>query len=80
MLFPSKHINFSKSLLGFACHILQKLDEPKDVDTLWNLYQKDLQKKSYFVKHDFDNLILALIFLYSVKAIEQKNGMIYKCT
>ncbi|MBI9069472.1 MAG: hypothetical protein JEZ09_19400 [Salinivirgaceae bacterium] len=79
MLMPSKHINFSQSLLGFGSYLLTKLDKPKSVDDVWKNYQTDLLKENYNAKHSFDNLMLTFIFLFSVNAIEQKNGLIYKC-
>jgi len=79
MLMPSKHINFSQSLLGFGSYLLTKLDKPKTIDDIWKSYQSDLAKEYYSAKHSFDNLMLAFIFLYGINAIEQKNGLIYKC-
>jgi len=79
MLMPSKHINFSQSLLGFGSYINEKLDKPKSVDEIWNIYQDDFLNENYFAKHSFDNLILTFIFLYGINAIEQKNGLIYRC-
>lgn len=79
MLMPSKHINFSQSLLGFGSYLLAKLDSPQSVDDIWKNYQTDLSNENYYGKHNFDNLMLTLIFLYGVNAIEEKNGLIYKC-
>lgn len=79
MLMPSKHISFSQSLLGFGSYLLTKLDSPKTIDEIWKIYQNDLEKEKYTAKHNFDNLILTFIFLYGVNAIEQKNGVLYKC-
>ena len=49
------------------------------IDDVWSTYQVDLSKKNYNAKHNFDNLILTFIFLYGINAIEQKNGLIYRC-
>ena len=76
---PSKHINFSQSLLGFGSYILSKINRPTTIDDIWKVYQSDLQNELYSAKHSFDNLILTLIFLYSVNAINEKNGLILKC-
>ncbi len=76
---PSKHINFSQSLLGFGSYLLAKLDRPLSIDDIWNIYQTDLSKENYIAKHSFDNLIMTFIFLYGINAIDQKNGLIYKC-
>jgi len=78
MIMPAKHINFSESLLGFGSYILQNLSEPKSVDELWQKYQKDLQDGLYFAKHSFDNLIMTLLFLYSIDAIREESGKVLK--
>lgn len=78
MIMPAKHINFSQSLLGFGSYILQKLDIPKSVDELWEQYQKDLKDKLYFSTHSFDNLLMTLMFLYSIGIIEEDNGKVLK--
>lgn len=78
MLVPAKHINFSESLLGFGSYILKKLDEPRSIDELWKIYQFDLKDKEYFSSHSFDNLMLTIIFLFSIGSINEKNGRIEK--
>ena len=78
MLIPSKHINFSSSLLGFGGYILSLLkNSPKSIDQLWFHYQKD-NNCTFYKKHNFDNLIKTLIFLYSINLIEEEEGVI-KC-
>ena len=78
MIMPAKHINFSESLLGFGSYILRNLNEPKSVDELWQIYQQDLQHKVYFAKHSFDNLIMTLLFLYSIDAVKEENTKVRK--
>lgn len=78
MIMPAKHINFSESLLGFGSYILQKLNTPTSVDDLWEEYQKDLKNELYFSKHSFDNLLMTLIFLYSIDIIFEKDGKVQK--
>jgi hypothetical protein len=79
MLFPSKHINFSKSLLGLGSNILQHLDTPKDVDWVWNLYQKDVKEGRYPAAHTFENFMLAIVFLYGIGSIEAEGPMLRRC-
>ncbi len=76
---PSKHINFSQSLLGFGSYLLSKLSMPKSVDDLWCEYQNDLKNDLYSAIHSFDNLNLTLIFLYGINAIQEDNGIISRC-
>lgn len=79
MIMPSKHINFSQSLLGFGSYILSKLENPMSIDDVWKMYQTDLLKNEYTAKQSFDNLMMTFVLLYSINAIESKNGLIYKC-
>lgn len=79
MIIPSKHINFSKSLLGFGSYILLKLEKPMSIDDLWSSYKEDVNSQIYNYLHTFDNLIMTLIFLYSIDAITEKNGIVSKC-
>lgn len=79
MLMPSKHINFSQSLLGFGGYLLSKLNVPKDIDELWDEYLKGESLGNNMAKHTFDNMILTLVFLYGVNAITEENGKIKKC-
>lgn len=79
MIMPSKHINFSQSLLGFGSYLLSKLKTPKSVDDLWKEYQSDFKNDLYSTPHSFDNLNLTLIFLYGINAIYEENGIISKC-
>ena len=76
---PTKHSNFSQSLLGFGSYLLNNLDQPRDIDELWENYKTDLNKKSYFAKHSFDNFVLTLLFLYSIGTIAEKDGVIRRC-
>ncbi len=79
MIIPTKHTNFSESLLGLGSYVLNELKTPKTVDYLWKQYNIDYKKEKYFGKHSFDNLLLAIVFLYSIGAVKEKNGDIIKC-
>jgi hypothetical protein len=79
MLLPTKHTTIEQSLLGFGCYILQIIDENNTLDLIWKQYQDDFDSKVYHVKQTFDNLILTLLFLYTIGAIEEYNGEIKKC-
>lgn len=79
MLMPSKHINFSQSLLGFGSYLAAKLTNPMSIDDLWREYKFDLEKELYFSNQSFDNLILTLIFLYGTNTIKETNGLLKRC-
>jgi len=79
MILPTKHINFSQSLLGLGAYVLSQLSTPKTIDELWNNYSDDYKNKVYLAKHSFDNLVMTIIFLYSIDSITENNGVITKC-
>jgi len=78
MLIPAKHIAFSESLLGLGSYILGILNKPKSIDTLWEEFQSDVEMKNYHTNHSFDNMMLCIIFLYSIGSIFETNGKIEK--
>ncbi len=79
MILPTKHTNIEQSLLGFGSYILQIIEKETTVDNIWQEYLKDFDNKNYSAKHSFDNMLLTLVFLYSVNAIEEDNGILMKC-
>jgi len=79
MILPTKHINFSQSLLGLGAYLLSQLQSPKSIDELWDAYKVDYKNNVYLTKHSFDNLVMTLIFLYSIGSVTENNGVIEKC-
>ena len=79
MILPTKHIHFSQSLLGFGAYILSQLNSPKSIDDLWDMYLNDYARQVYLSKQSFDNLVMTLIFLYSIGSITEAEGVISKC-
>jgi len=79
MLLPSKHLKISESLFGLGAYLLKYIgDEPQTIDQLWFKVSKQNQSKRSFSYHGFDNLILALNYLFMIGAIEiNKEGEIY---
>lgn len=79
MILPSKHIRFSESLFGLGGIILSLLKKPATVDEIWQEYSSiNKRKKKLPAYHNFDNLILALNYLYTIGAIDiDKEGKIY---
>ncbi len=79
MILPTKHTNMAQSLLGLGSYVLKQLESPASVDALWHKYQADYRDGRYLAKQSFDNLLLTLIFLYSIEAIDEQEGVIRKC-
>jgi hypothetical protein len=81
MLLPDKHIKFSESLLGLGSFLLSILKKPMSVDTLWREYSQARDSATYPAYHSFENIVLALDFLFAIGAISYgENGLIEKCS
>lgn len=81
MLLPDKHITLAESILGLGAFVLGELiDRPKSVDRIYErvgLATETLELPAY---HDFDGLLLAILFLYSIGAVElNDNGVLQLC-
>lgn len=78
MILPSKHIRFSESLLGLGGIILHIIKEPKTIDEIWFKFSEiNNDKKVFPAYHNFDNVVLALNYLFIVGAVSiDKNGKI----
>lgn len=71
MILPSKHIRFSESLMGLGGILLSFINEPKSVDEIWFRYSEiNNSKRKFPAYHNFDNVILALNYLYLIGAIQ----------
>ena len=76
MILPSKHINFSQSLLGLGGFILNILNKPMTLDEVWVKYSKR-SKEEFPGHHSFDNIVLAIDLLYMIGSIKiNENGEI----
>lgn len=82
MILPSKHIRLSESLLGLGGVVLNMLKEPKTVDEIWlKFLEINNTKKVLPAYHNFDNVVLALNYLFIVGAISiDNNGKIKNAT
>ena len=76
MILPSKHISIAESLFGLGGYILSILDKPKTLEEIWKEFSNN--SKKYPAYHGFDNLVLAIDYLYMIGSIEvNKKGKIY---
>lgn len=80
MLLPDKHISLAESLLGLGAFLLAKLERPRSVDQLHELVTAARETPDLPGYHDFDSVVLAVLFLYLVGAVEMTNsGAIRRC-
>ncbi len=80
MILPNKHITTSQSILGLGGYILTVLESPQTIEELWQDLEKTLGSPKFPSKHTFENMILALDFLYLIHAIDYTSeGKIELC-
>jgi hypothetical protein len=81
MILPSKHIRLSESLLGLGGVLLGILTEPKSADQIWFDYLKVNNKQKFPAYHNYDNVILALNYLFIIGIIDvDLQGKLYHAT
>lgn len=80
MILPGKHIRFSESLMGLGGILLSFLKTPSTIDELWLQYSKINDSKKFPAYHDFDNIVLALDYLFIIGAVDLNfEGKIFIC-
>lgn len=70
MILPSKHIELNSSLLAVGGLLLQALNRPRTITSLW----EEVGKKPYI--GTFEKFSLGLSFLYTIGAIELNQGLL----
>jgi hypothetical protein len=80
VILPTKHTNLEQSFIGFGGYILKSIDDGLTIDDLWMQYKRDFSSGKYAVKQSFDNLLLVLVFLFSIGAIYNEDGKVIKCS
>jgi hypothetical protein len=73
MILPNKHISTHNSLLGIGAIVIEHMDSPRTVSSLWNQLSQDPKIVT------FERFILALDLLYIIGAIEIEEGLLRKC-
>ena len=77
MILPSKHLSQDRALLTVGARILQNLDNPKTVSTLWEvLRHQDDKKERSTPSLSYDQFVLALDLLFLLDAIELMDGLL----
>ena len=80
MLLPAKHVTLGDSLLGLGAVVLELLDRPRTLDQLHGRISAMRATPALPAYHDFDNLMLAMLFLYAVGSVElSDHGMVQRC-
>lgn len=76
MIFPTKHLPLGRSLIVLGADILGMLDEPTTMSALWDRVSR---KGSRGAVVGYDWFILCLVWLFTIDAIEFKEGRISWC-
>ena len=72
MILPTKHMDISRSLIGLGAEVLEYLERPVTVSTLW-------QRAGLIAGiRTFDTFTLTLDFLYLIGAVEFRDNFIRK--
>ncbi len=82
MLLPDKHITLAESILGLGSFVLGELLEksPQSIDRLYEKLAAESESSALPAYHDFDALLLAALFLYSIQAVRlTENGGLQLC-
>jgi hypothetical protein len=72
MILPTKHISTHNSFLGVGATIIERLNYPRTVASLWS----DLSKVPEVAT--FERFVLVLDLLYMIGAIELEEGLLRK--
>lgn len=73
MILPTKHVSIRNSLLGVGAIILEHLNYPRTVASLWTTLSKNPEIAT------FERFVLALDLLYMIGAIELEEGLLRRC-
>jgi len=72
MILPSKHISTRNSLLAVGAMIIDRLEHPRTVTSLWS------DVSSIPEVATFERFVLVLDLLYIIGAIEMEEGLLHK--
>ncbi len=67
-LLPHKHVRFCNSLIGIAGFVLSLLNEPRTLDELWVLIDRD--NSNWYSRPPFEHVVLAVDILFAIGQIE----------
>jgi hypothetical protein len=80
LILPDKHIRVSESLVGLGGFVLRSLERPITIDELWSDFAKINNTKQFPAYHSFENLVMAVDFLFALGVIDQESsGRLFRC-
>jgi hypothetical protein len=80
MLLPEKHVSLAESILGLGGVVLAGLEKPRSVDQIYQIVISAREDGTLPAYHDFDSMLLAIVFLYSIGVVEATPpGTVSRC-
>lgn len=70
-ILPHKHVPFSDSVLAFAGWLRRHLDQPRSVDELWAIANRE--DSDWPTRPSFTTVVLAINTLYALGQITEVN-------
>lgn len=77
MILPTKYLSHDRALINVGGTILQHLERPRSVSALWDCVREAQMHKPADTSISFDWFVLALNLLFSISAIDYRDGIIY---
>lgn len=79
VLLPHKHVRFCDSVIALAGYLRHLLAEPRTVDELWALIDRD--NSGWPTRPSFTHLVLAIDVLFAIGQVEAgKDGRVQALT
>jgi hypothetical protein len=78
MILPTKRLSQDRALLFLGGEILALLDEPKTVSRVWDELKGIRSSRTDSATLTYDWFVLALDFLFALRAIESDRGRLRK--
>lgn len=80
MILPSKKLRPENSLIYIGGKVLKILDEPKTVSSVWQVLkeQQSHNLSTRPLKFTYDWFVLSLDILFTIGALELREGRLYK--
>lgn len=76
MILPSKHLPHDRALLTVGAGILVNLPEPKTISAVWQDLVENQKDQGSAMR--YDNFVLALDLLFSLGAIDLRDGLLIR--
>jgi hypothetical protein len=79
MILPSKHLHQDRALLTVGAQILERLESPKTVSSLWEELRPMKNRPGQNAPSpslSYDWFVLALDLLYTLGAVDLKRGLV----